>query len=263
MGWSLTGNIRGPQGPQGTAANEANLLHKDSSSETKVGLLTLNDGIYIPDGAGATTGFPIKVEKTGDGPLGTYSVQTGSGSFAMEAFGTTGNQMQLSFRKWGGTRASPSAISAAGWAIGSMDCRGAYLNSGVATMSSTQGKVEIQSTAAFTDISRPTRLIVTLTPTNSVVNAEVVRITSTELRLANTPAISPGVAGATVFILNVTNTAGLQIGTSSQKIAFLGATPVVQQPAIPDTTGATIAALETEVNKLKAIIRTFGFILPA
>jgi hypothetical protein len=40
----------------------------------------------------------------------------------------------------------------------------------------------------------------------------------------------------------------------------LSATPVVQQAANADTSGATLGQLETEVNELKAILRTFGLI---
>lgn len=54
---------------------------------------------------------------------------------------------------------------------------------------------------------------------------------------------------------------GTKIGTATgQKLAFFNATPAVQQAANADTTGATLAALETEVNELKAVLRTFGFI---
>jgi hypothetical protein len=40
----------------------------------------------------------------------------------------------------------------------------------------------------------------------------------------------------------------------------LGATPAAQQAANADTSGATLAELETEVNQLKALLRTFGFL---
>jgi hypothetical protein len=54
-------------------------------------------------------------------------------------------------------------------------------------------------------------------------------------------------------------TTGTKIGTTiSQKIGFWGAAPVVRPAANPDTTGATLAALETEVNELKALLRTVG-----
>lgn len=56
-------------------------------------------------------------------------------------------------------------------------------------------------------------------------------------------------------------TTGTKIGTATtQKLAFFNATPVVQQAANADTSGATLAALETEVNELKATLRTFGLI---
>ena len=54
---------------------------------------------------------------------------------------------------------------------------------------------------------------------------------------------------------------GTRIGTATgQKCAFFNATPVVQQAANADTSGATLGALETEVNEIKAVLRTFGFI---
>ena len=40
------------------------------------------------------------------------------------------------------------------------------------------------------------------------------------------------------------------------------ATPVGTQAANADTSGASLAALETEVNQLKAVLRTFGMIAP-
>ena len=43
-------------------------------------------------------------------------------------------------------------------------------------------------------------------------------------------------------------------------ISFFGVNPASQQPADPDTTGATLPQLEAEVNALKAVFRIFGFI---
>ena len=43
-------------------------------------------------------------------------------------------------------------------------------------------------------------------------------------------------------------------------VGFFGTTPAAQQAANADTSGATLAALETEVNELKATLRTFGLI---
>jgi hypothetical protein len=56
---------------------------------------------------------------------------------------------------------------------------------------------------------------------------------------------------------------GTKIGTATnQKIGFFNATPVVQPAANPDTSGATLAALETEVNQLKATLRSLGLLAP-
>lgn len=41
---------------------------------------------------------------------------------------------------------------------------------------------------------------------------------------------------------------------------FFNKTPVAQPVANPDTSGATLAALETEVNELKAALRSLGLI---
>lgn len=50
------------------------------------------------------------------------------------------------------------------------------------------------------------------------------------------------------------------IEVDGSKVGFFGKTPVVQQPANPDTSGATLAALETEVNEIKAALRAVGLI---
>ena len=56
-------------------------------------------------------------------------------------------------------------------------------------------------------------------------------------------------------------TTGTQIGTlTTQKLAFYGKTPVVQQAAIPDTASGVVATVEAEVNKVKALLRVYGFI---
>jgi hypothetical protein len=61
----------------------------------------------------------------------------------------------------------------------------------------------------------------------------------------------------------VGTTTGSKIGTAStQKLGFFGASPVVQPAALADTSGATLAALETEVNSLKALLRSLGFLAP-
>jgi len=71
--------------------------------------------------------------------------------------------------------------------------------------------------------------------------------------------------GATLFTLRngidlvVGTTNGTRIGTATtQKLGFWNATPVVQPAANPDTSGATLAGLETEVNELKALLRSVG-----
>lgn len=54
-------------------------------------------------------------------------------------------------------------------------------------------------------------------------------------------------------------TTGTKIGTAAtQKIGFYNATPIVQPAANPDTSGATLAALETEVNQVKQTLRDLG-----
>lgn len=47
------------------------------------------------------------------------------------------------------------------------------------------------------------------------------------------------------------------------EVSHLGvgsAEPVGTQAAVADTAGATLAVLEAEVNKLKAVLRSFGLI---
>ena len=43
---------------------------------------------------------------------------------------------------------------------------------------------------------------------------------------------------------------------------FYNTTPIVKPSANPDTTGATLGALETEVNELKAMLRSLGLLTP-
>lgn len=67
-------------------------------------------------------------------------------------------------------------------------------------------------------------------------------------------------SGANV-ILNATT--GTKIGTgTTQKLGFYNATPVVQPAANADTSGATLANLEIEVNQLKALLRSIGLMAP-
>jgi hypothetical protein len=52
---------------------------------------------------------------------------------------------------------------------------------------------------------------------------------------------------------------GVKIGTAtSQKLGFYDKTPIVQPSANADTSGATLGQLETEVNELKALLRSLG-----
>lgn len=64
-----------------------------------------------------------------------------------------------------------------------------------------------------------------------------------------------GTSGATVPLLNGTN-----VHTSGQFTAFGVGTTATQQAANADTSGATLGQLETEVNELKAVLRSFGLI---
>lgn len=63
-------------------------------------------------------------------------------------------------------------------------------------------------------------------------------------------------------VINVGTTTGLQIGTaSSQKIAFLGATPVIQQAGGAATAGASYTTTEEGMlNKCYAALRSFGLL---
>jgi hypothetical protein len=45
-------------------------------------------------------------------------------------------------------------------------------------------------------------------------------------------------------------------------VGFYGKTPVTQPAANADTSGATLAALETEVNEIKALLRSVGLMAP-
>jgi hypothetical protein len=54
-------------------------------------------------------------------------------------------------------------------------------------------------------------------------------------------------------------TTGLKIGTSTtQKLGFFNKTPIVQEPANADTSGATLANVEIEVNQIKQLLRNYG-----
>lgn len=68
-----------------------------------------------------------------------------------------------------------------------------------------------------------------------------------------------GTSGATVPLLNGANTHG---SAKCTLFAVGSATPSGTQAANADTYGATLGQLETEVNELKAVLRTFGLIAP-
>jgi hypothetical protein len=56
-------------------------------------------------------------------------------------------------------------------------------------------------------------------------------------------------------------TIGVKIGTSTtQKLGFFNGTPIVQESANADTSGATLRQLETEVNQLKQLLRNYGLL---
>ena len=58
-------------------------------------------------------------------------------------------------------------------------------------------------------------------------------------------------------------TTGTKIGTgTTQKIGFYNATPIVQPAANADTSGASLPDLETEVNQIKATLRSLGLMAP-
>jgi hypothetical protein len=78
----------------------------------------------------------------------------------------------------------------------------------------------------------------------------------TTLGLGTAATRNTGTTGAVVPLLN-----GVNIHSSVQANTFGVATsPIGTQAANPDTSGATLSQLETEVNKLKQLLRNFGFI---
>jgi hypothetical protein len=81
----------------------------------------------------------------------------------------------------------------------------------------------------------------------------------TTLGLGTAATQATGTSGATVPLLNGANT-----HASAQCTLFgIGSiSPIATQAANPDTSGAALAALETEVNQLKATLRAFGLIAP-
>jgi len=77
----------------------------------------------------------------------------------------------------------------------------------------------------------------------------------TTLGLGTAATQNTGTSGATVPLLNGTN-----VHASGQFTAFGVGTTATQQAANPDTSGATLGQLETEVNQIKAVLRAFGLI---
>lgn len=79
----------------------------------------------------------------------------------------------------------------------------------------------------------------------------------TTLGLGTVATQNTGTSGAVVPLLN-----GANLHASAQCTLFAvgSATPVGTQAANADTSGATLGQLETEVNELKAVLRTFGII---
>lgn len=79
------------------------------------------------------------------------------------------------------------------------------------------------------------------------------------LGLGSSAVVNTGTSGATVPLLNGANT---HASAKCTLFAVGSATPVGTQAANADTSGAALGALETEVNELKAVLRTFGLIAP-
>jgi hypothetical protein len=79
----------------------------------------------------------------------------------------------------------------------------------------------------------------------------------TTLGLGTAATANTGTSGATVPLLNGANT---HASVHATLFAVGSATPVGTQAANADTSGATLGQLETEVNELKALLRTVGLI---
>jgi hypothetical protein len=79
----------------------------------------------------------------------------------------------------------------------------------------------------------------------------------TALNLGSASVEDIGTSGATVPLLNGANT---HASAKCTLFSVGSATPVATQAANADTSGATLGQLETEVNELKAVLRTFGII---
>jgi hypothetical protein len=61
------------------------------------------------------------------------------------------------------------------------------------------------------------------------------------------------------IVLNATT--GTKIGTATtQKLGFFNKTPIVQKAAIADTSSGAVATVETELNKVKQLLRDYGLL---
>lgn len=57
------------------------------------------------------------------------------------------------------------------------------------------------------------------------------------------------------------STTGTKIGTATtQKLGFYNKTPIAQKAAIPDTSSGVVATVETELNKVKQLLRDYGLL---
>ena len=93
----------------------------------------------------------------------------------------------------------------------------------------------------------------TLTATSTGSGAATVKASATA---------TTGTATAGTIAIRGAARAGIEavVDGTSARIGFFGATPVAKAAANADTSGATLAALETEVNELKALLRAYGLL---
>lgn len=87
-------------------------------------------------------------------------------------------------------------------------------------------------------------------PVSRDVNADVATITG---------AVNAASVAATGAVTGGSVNAG-SVNAGATTLGLFGKAPVAQQPANPDTAAATLAALETEVNEIKATLRAYGLI---
>jgi hypothetical protein len=81
----------------------------------------------------------------------------------------------------------------------------------------------------------------------------------TTLGLGTSAVVNTGTSGATVPLLDGANT---HASVQATLFAVGAVTPITTQAANPDTSGAVLADLETEVNQIKTTLRAFGLIAP-